>query len=199
MGSCEAGGAGCHSAQVAGRPGEEPCTCHAAGDGPRGPQLKKPVCALSCWEGPCQAAYGPSPPHPAPPRPSSARPAEPEQSPPQVCPESGLPKGVRERTSPARWQQEGRNTGLGREASACPALRSGSGRPHSSPHTAKESRTWPKLRGGLPLSGPITDTCAPHSSAPPRCGHLEGPSLHVHGPVWKLEGRSPKGSSSAKV
>lgn len=148
MGSCEAGGAGCHSAQVAGRPGEEPCTCHAAGDGPRGPQLKKPVCALSCWEGPCQAAYGPSPPHPAPRRPSSARPAEPEQSPPQVCPESGLPKGVRERTSPARWQQERRKAGLGREASARPALCSGSGRPHSSPHTAKESRTCPKPDSG---------------------------------------------------
>lgn len=56
-----------------------------------------------------------------------------------------------------------------------------------------------RLRGGLPLSGTITDTYAPHSSAPPGCGHLQGPSLHVHDPVWKLEGRSPKGLSSAKV
>lgn len=55
------------------------------------------------------------------PRASQSAPCpESEKHLPQVCPTSGLPKGVRERTSPTRWQQEERrNAALG-EGGQCP-------------------------------------------------------------------------------
>lgn len=122
---------------------------------------------------------------------------ETQQSPPQVCLASGLPKGVRERTSPEKWQQERRNAGLGREGQCLLGLdcrghplvlrspeRAGCAR---GPTLGQAAALWhTQLRPARPTALPSW------VRSPTR-------ALRVHDPVWRLEGKSPKGMSGAKV
>lgn len=123
-------------------------------------------------------SHGPSPPHPAASMAQQSPPCpETEQSPPQVCPASGLPKGVRERTSPERWQQERRNAGLGREGQCLLGLDS---RGHPlvlrSPRRAGRAR-GPTLGGaGCRSLAHTTETCVPYSSALLGAVTYEGPT-----------------------
>lgn len=71
-------------------------------------------------------------------------------------------------------------------------------RPPSSTQVTTESRTCLRPNWGrLPLPG--THTKPAHPTALPSWVQSPTRALHVHDPVWRLEGKSPKGMSSAKV